>query len=47
VLHADLRSIPRVRAVAEFLQRVVEAEQDALYGPGRMEDEALPVARTG
>lgn len=33
VLHADLRSLPRIRAVLDFLQSVVEQEKAALAGP--------------
>lgn len=40
VLHADLRSIPRVRAVADFLQSVVEAERAVLSGPGAKHEPA-------
>lgn len=33
VLHADLRSLPRIRAVVDFLQSIVEIEKAALAGP--------------
>jgi len=42
VLHADLRSIPRVRAVAEFLQLVVDAEKAALLGPSMPDHPTAP-----
>lgn len=47
VLHADLRSIPRVRAVAEFLQRVVDAEREALSGPGGVESGTAAAVAAG
>lgn len=34
VLHADLRSIPRIRAIADFLQGVVDQQKVILMGPG-------------
>ena len=33
ILHADLRSLPRIRAVIDFLQSIVELEKVTLSGP--------------
>lgn len=41
VLHADLRSIPRVRAVVDFLQSIAETERPSLLGPGTFSETTL------
>lgn len=41
ILHADLRSLPRIRAVVDFLQSIVELERANLAGPAAQESEAV------
>ncbi len=41
ILHADLRSLPRIRAVVDFLQSIVELERANLVGPAAQESEAV------